>query len=82
MGSILGLEDSPGGGNGNALQYSCLGNHMDREAWWIMGLQKSQTDLVTKKQQIYIYIYIYIYMYIYIYCVCVCDCVYVYTQSY
>ena len=24
---------SPGGGNGNPLQYSCLGNPMDREAW-------------------------------------------------
>ena len=24
----------PGGGNGNPLQYSCLGNPMDREAWW------------------------------------------------
>ena len=25
---------SPGGGNGNPFQYSCLGNPMDREAWW------------------------------------------------
>ena len=25
---------SPGGGNGNPLQYSCLENPMDREAWW------------------------------------------------
>ena len=24
----------PGGGNGNPLQYSCLGNPMDRGAWW------------------------------------------------
>ena len=29
-----GLERSPGGGNGNPLQYSCLGNLMDRGAWW------------------------------------------------
>ena len=29
----LGQEDSPGEGNGNPLQYSCLGNPMDREAW-------------------------------------------------
>ena len=27
------LRRSPGGGNGNPLQYSCLGNPMDREAW-------------------------------------------------
>ena len=33
VGSILGLGRSPGGGNGNLLQYSCLENPMDREAW-------------------------------------------------
>ena len=32
-GSIPGLERSPGEGNGNLLQYSCLGNRMDRGAW-------------------------------------------------
>ena len=32
-GSIPGLERSPGEGNGNPLQYSCLGNPMDRGAW-------------------------------------------------
>ena len=30
---IPGLGRSPGGGNGNPLQYSCLENSMDREAW-------------------------------------------------
>ena len=30
---IPGLERSPGEGNGNPFQYSCLGNPMDREAW-------------------------------------------------
>ena len=30
----LGWEDSPGERNGNPLQYSCLENSMDREAWW------------------------------------------------
>ena len=34
MGSIPGLGKSPGEGNGNPLQYSCLGNPMDRGAWW------------------------------------------------
>ena len=33
LGSISRLERSPGGGNGNPLQYSCLGNPMDRGAW-------------------------------------------------
>ena len=32
-GLIPGLEISPGEGNGNPLQYSCLGNYMDRGAW-------------------------------------------------
>ena len=32
-GSILGLGRSPGEGNGNPLQYSCLGNPIDRGGW-------------------------------------------------
>ena len=39
-GSIPGLGRSPGEGNGNPLQYSCLENPMDRGAW-----QQSQTGL-------------------------------------
>ena len=34
MGLIPVSEGLPGGGNGNPLQYSCLENSMDREAWW------------------------------------------------
>ena len=33
-GSIAGLRRSFGGANTNPLQYSCLGNPMDRGAWW------------------------------------------------
>ena len=33
-GSIPGLGRSPGEGNGNPLQYSCLENPMDGGAWW------------------------------------------------
>ena len=33
VGLILGSGTSPGGGNGNPLHYSCLGNPMDKEAW-------------------------------------------------
>ena len=34
----------PGGGNGNPLRYSCLGNPMDRRTWWatVQGVAKSQ----------------------------------------
>ena len=35
VGSIPGSGRSPGGGNGNPLQYSCLENPMDRGAWWV-----------------------------------------------
>ena len=34
MGSIPGSGRSTGEGNGNPLQYSCLGNPMDRGVWW------------------------------------------------
>ena len=34
MGLIPGSGRSPGGGHGNPLQYSCLGNPMDGGAWW------------------------------------------------
>ena len=42
VGSIPGLGRSPGGGNGNPLQYSYLGNLMDRGAWWatVHGVSK------------------------------------------
>ena len=45
--SIPGSGRSPGGGHGNPLQYSCLGNLMDRGAWWAMvhSIAKSQTRL-------------------------------------
>ena len=48
-GSIPGLGRSPRGGNGNPLQYSCLGNPIDRGAWWaaVHGVTKSQARLST-----------------------------------
>ena len=45
VGSIPGLGRSPGEGNGNSLQYSCLGNPMDTGAWKVMGSQKNWTLL-------------------------------------
>ena len=47
MSSIPGSGRSPGGGNGNPLQYSCLEHPMDRGAWWakVHGVTKSQTQL-------------------------------------
>ena len=44
-GSIPGSGKSPGEGNGNLPQYSCLENPMDRGAWWatVHGVTNSQT---------------------------------------
>ena len=47
QGSVPGLGSSSGEGNGNSLQYSCLENSMDREAWQatVGGVTKSETQL-------------------------------------
>ena len=47
MGLIHGLGRAPGGGHGKPLQYSCLENPMNREAWraTVHGVTKSQTQL-------------------------------------
>ena len=46
VGLIPGTGRSPGEGNGNPLQYSCLGKILDRGAWQVqsMGSQKSRTQ--------------------------------------
>ena len=43
LGLTPGSGRSPGEGNGNPFQYSCLGNSMDRGAWWatVHGVTKS-----------------------------------------
>ena len=47
MGLVPGWGTSPGGGNGNPHQYSCLENPMDGGAWWaaVHGVTKSRTRL-------------------------------------
>ena len=44
---------SPGEGNGSPLQYSCLGNPMDRGTWvaTVHGVSKESDNLVTEEQQ-------------------------------
>ena len=53
-GSIPEWRRSPGEGNGNTIQYSCLGNPMDREPGGLqfMGLQRIGHDLVTKSHNV------------------------------
>ena len=47
---FLGRKDPPGEGNGNPLQYSCLGNPTNREAWQatVRGVTRVGHDLATK----------------------------------
>ena len=47
MGSVPGSGRSPGVGDGNPFQYSCLENPMDKGAWQatVRGVAKSQTRL-------------------------------------
>ena len=62
-GLIPGSERSPGKGNGNPFQYSCLENSMDREAWRAtVGVELDTTE-VTEHTHMHIHI---IYTYIYI----------------
>ena len=50
LGSVPGLGTSPGEGNGNPLQYSCLENPMDGGAWWatVHRVAKSQRHFDTE----------------------------------
>ena len=48
MSSILGSERSPGEGNGNPLQDSCLGNPMDRGAWWATVHRVTELDMTER----------------------------------
>ena len=43
--SLPGSGKSPGEGNGNPLQYSCLGNPMDREAWWAIVYKVAKSGI-------------------------------------
>ena len=47
--SIPGSGRSPGGGNGNALQYSCLENPRDGGAWWIAVYEVTQSWTLLKR---------------------------------
>ena len=51
VGLIPGLGRSPGEGNGNPLQYSCLESHMDRGTWRsiVCGSQRVGYDLAIKR---------------------------------
>ena len=45
VGSVPGSGRSPRGGNDNPLQYPCLGNSMDRGAWWATVHGVTESDI-------------------------------------
>ena len=49
-GSVPGSGRSPGEGNGNPFQYSCLENPMDRGAWWVMVHGVTESDMTEHVQ--------------------------------
>ena len=80
-GLIPGSGKSPGIGNGNPLQYSCLENFMGRGAWWstVHGVAKSQTEQLNTHTQclsnearactersVFLALFIYIYLLVYL----------------
>ena len=56
LGLVTGSARSPGGGNGNPLQYSCLENSMEKWAWWVTvhGVTNIQTWLRDSNENIWI----------------------------
>ena len=52
-GSVPGSGRSLGGGNGTQLHYACLGNSLDKGAWWsiVRGVARSRTQLSTHTEQ-------------------------------
>ena len=50
MGSIPGSRRSPGKRNGNSLQYFCLGNPMDRGAWWLLYGVTKEPDMTEQQK--------------------------------
>ena len=73
LGSIPGLERSPGGGPSNSLQYSCLENPMDRGTWQatVHWVSKSETTEAASMHAHEIDRYIYIYIYIFFFFKCI-----------
>ena len=57
VGSIPGLGRSPGEGNGNPLQYSCLENPMERGVWWAFSpWSRKESDMTEMTYLPYIFV--------------------------
>ena len=53
------LKQSPGVGNGNSLQYSCLENSMDRGAWWALVHRVRESD-TTEQSSMHTHVHMHI----------------------
>ena len=62
--SIPGLRRSPGVGNGNALQYFCLENSMDRGAWWVTAHRVTKSWTHTHGRDLLLLLLLFIYYYL------------------
>ena len=58
VGSIPGSGRFPEGGNGNPLQYSCLGNPMDRGVWWAIVQSIAKELDMTEHQKSFFFLYV------------------------
>ena len=73
VGSIPGPGRSPGEGNGNPLQYCCLGNPMGRGAWWVYssgGCKESDMTWLLNNSNSYVCVCVYIYIFRFFSIVC------------
>ena len=55
---IPGLERSPGEGNGYPLQYSCLENSMDREAWWCSNYRSGHLQIFPMLSHLWVFVHV------------------------
>ena len=74
MGSTRGSGRSPGGGNGNPLQYSCLENPIDGGAsrTTVHGVVRVEHGLATEHAHMYIHVWTYTWKWIVSHDVCTC----------
>ena len=67
---IPGLERSPGEGDGNSFQYSCLENPMDIGAWWVTVHKVTKSRAHVKQLNLHRHTYVYLFLYKFFFHLC------------